>query len=71
MEIRPYKASDWEAVRDIYDLSKPDEMRGAVDIHAIVPFGQDPSALALFRDSVIFVALDAERVVGFGGHKGN
>jgi hypothetical protein len=31
MTIRPYMDSDWEAVRDIYDLSKPDEMRGSVD----------------------------------------
>ena len=59
MTIRPYEASDWEAVREIYDLSKPDEMRGGVDIRAIVPLGQDPSGLELFRDSVIFVADDA------------
>src|SRR4029453_14694373 len=71
MKIRPYEASDWEAVREIYDLSKPDEMRGGVDVRAIVPLGHDPSGLALFRDSVIFVVADAERVVGFGGHKGN
>jgi ribosomal protein S18 acetylase RimI-like enzyme len=71
MWIRPYNASDWETVRDIYDLSKPDEMRGGVDPGAIVPLQQDPSALALFRDSMIYVADAGERVIGFAGHQNN
>ena len=69
MKIRPYEASDWEAVREIYDLSKPDEMRGGVDVRAVVPLGQDPSGLALFRDSVSSWPLMLNGVVGFGGHK--
>lgn len=71
MRVRPYKEADWEAVREIYDLSKPDEMRGGVDASAIIPLQQDPAALALFRDSVILVAEDGERVIGFGGYKQN
>ena len=71
MKIRPYKASDWEAVRDIYDLSKPDEMRGGVDVGAIIPLQQDPAGLALFHGSAIFVAEDGDRVIGFGGHRAN
>jgi ribosomal protein S18 acetylase RimI-like enzyme len=71
MRIRPYTGSDWEAVREIYDLSKPDEMRGAIDLDTILPLNQDPAMLALFHDSIILVAHEAEQIVGFGGHKGN
>jgi ribosomal protein S18 acetylase RimI-like enzyme len=71
MNIRPYADSDWDAIRNIYDLSKPDEMRGSVDIAAVIPLDQDAAALALFRDSVILVADDAEQVTGFSGYKGN
>ena len=71
MIVRPYKRSDWEAVRDIYDLSKPDEMRGGVDAGAVIPLQQDPAALALFHGSAIFVADDGGRVIGFGGHRAN
>ena len=71
MTIRPYEASDWDAVRDIYDLAKPDEMRGGVDFQTIVPLSEDPARLAGFRDSTILVAEDAKRVVGFAGHSGN
>jgi GNAT superfamily N-acetyltransferase len=69
MRVRPYNAADWEMVREIYDLSKPDEMRGGVDVSAIIPLQDDRAAQALFRDSTIVVAEDGARVVGFGGHK--
>ena len=46
-------------------------MRGEVEVDAIIPLHQDPSGLALFRDSAILVAVDDERVIGFGGHKDN
>ena len=55
MQIRPYSDADWESVREINDLSKP-EMSGAVSLDAILPLDADPSMLALFRDSVISVA---------------
>jgi ribosomal protein S18 acetylase RimI-like enzyme len=71
MKIRPYVDSDWEVVREIYDLSKPDEMRGAVDRGAILPLNQDPAMLALFRTSTIVVADEAEQILGFGGNKDN
>ena len=71
MQIRPYVSSDWKDVREIYDLAKPDEMRCSVDANAVLPLDQYPPMLALFRDSVIFVAEEADQIVGFGGHKGN
>jgi hypothetical protein len=42
MQIRPYRHSDWAAVREIYDLAKPGEMRGVVDASAIPPLEADP-----------------------------
>ena len=71
MEIRSYADSDWQAVRDIYDLSKPDEMRGSVDLAAIRPLEDDPERLALFHDSNIVTMKDAAEILGFAGHKGN
>lgn len=71
MKIRSYGLSDWETVREIYDLSKPDEMSGSVDLRAILPLGEDPAHLALFDESTILVIEDAGRVVGFGGYRGN
>jgi ribosomal protein S18 acetylase RimI-like enzyme len=71
MQIRPYTDADWEAVRAIYDLSKPDELDAAIDRRSIPPLASDPAMLALFGESVLFVAEDAGRVAGFGGYKGS
>jgi ribosomal protein S18 acetylase RimI-like enzyme len=63
--------TDWEAVREIYDLSKPDEMRGAVDLRAIIPFEDDPNALRLFEQSDIIVMEVGGQVVAFAGNRNN
>jgi ribosomal protein S18 acetylase RimI-like enzyme len=70
MQIRPYRDADWTAVREIYDLAKPDELRGVVDAFAIPPLESDPTMKALFHDSEILVMDDANRIVGFGGNRG-
>jgi ribosomal protein S18 acetylase RimI-like enzyme len=67
--LRSYKPDDWEAVREIYDLSKPDEMRGSVDLATIRPLEQDEAHVALFNKASIVVAEGAGQVVGFGGHQ--
>ena len=69
MEFRPYRIEDWSQVREVYDLSKPDELRGVVAPGAILPLEADPSMMALFRDSRIVVMVDADRVVGFAGSR--
>ena len=71
MHIRPYRDTDWAAVRDIYDIAKPDEMQGMVDASAIPRLELDPDMMALFHGSEIFVAERSERIVGFGGSRGN
>ena len=70
MLIRPYRDSDWPAVREIYDLSKPDEMRCIADASAIPLLEADPDMTALFHNSHILVMDDAGRVVGFAGNRG-
>ncbi len=71
MKIRFYKETDWENVKDIYNLSKPDEMRGSVDLRALIPLEEDSNNLKLFHDSQIFVIEEDKTIIGFGGNKGN
>ena len=68
MHLRPYLSEDWSRVRDIHDLCKPDEMRGSVDLSAILLLEQDPPTLEMFRRSEIIVIEDASEVVGFTAH---
>jgi len=70
MKIRAYRETDWDSVREIYDLSKPDEMRGSVDLRAVRLLESDADMMALFRESEILVMEDGGEVVGFGGNKG-
>jgi ribosomal protein S18 acetylase RimI-like enzyme len=71
MPIRSYCADDWPAVREIYDLSKPDELRGVLEPSAIPHLDVDPEMLALFRNSQIVVMEQSNRVIGFGGIRGS
>ncbi len=69
MMIRPYRSADWPQVRDIYDLSKPDELRGVVEPLAIPALDADPDMQALFRASEIIVMAESDRIVGFAGSR--
>jgi GNAT superfamily N-acetyltransferase len=70
--VRPYTESDWPLVRDIYDLAKPDELRGALDdLSVIRRLEDDPEHLELFRESFLLVCEHRDEVLGFAGHKGN
>lgn len=68
---RAYTQQDWEVVREIYDLAKPDEMLGAVPIASILPLAKDAEMLKLFRESEIIVAEENKEIVGFAGYKGS
>jgi ribosomal protein S18 acetylase RimI-like enzyme len=65
--IRPYRPDDWDAVREVYDLAKPDEMRGVVPNHVVLPLDAHAEMLVLFAESEIVVAEVAGVVVGFAG----
>jgi len=67
--IRDYKSADWEQVCEIYDLSKPDEMKGLVDSNLIIPLAHDDKMLLYFNESTIWVYEDAYKIIGFIGIK--
>lgn len=67
--IREYDSRDWEAIRDIYDRAKPDEMHGSVPAKAIIPMASDPAILALFEQSKILLCELDGCVAGFGGYQ--
>ena len=71
LPIREYKPDDWEAICAIYDIAKPDELRGSGDLRAIRPLRDDETMQALFRDSRVLVCEADGCVVGFAGNKGN
>ena len=71
MKIRSYSNSDWEAIREIYNLSKPDEMRGSVDLAAVIPLEHDYKMTQLFKESELIVMEENGKVTGFSGNKGN
>jgi ribosomal protein S18 acetylase RimI-like enzyme len=71
MELRRYEKEDWNKIKKIYNLSKPDEMRGSVDLRALIPIEKDEKGLILFNESQILVVEENDEILGFGGYKGN
>jgi ribosomal protein S18 acetylase RimI-like enzyme len=69
VQVRAYAADDWPSVREIYDLAKPDELRGLLEPSTIPPLEADPEMMALFNQSQIVVVEESDRVVGFGGNR--
>ena len=71
MKLRRFEKEDWEEIKTIYNLSKPDEMRGSVDLRALIPIEKDKKGIALFNESQIVVVEENKTILGFGGHKEN
>jgi len=71
MRLRAFANEDWEAVCEIYDLGKPEELRGVLEPSSLLSLASDPDMKSLFHASQIVVAEDADRVVGFGGNRGS
>jgi ribosomal protein S18 acetylase RimI-like enzyme len=69
--IREYGPDDWDSICAIYDIAKPDELRGSGDLRAIRPLRDDETMQTLFRDSRVLVSEADGCVVGFAGNKGN
>ncbi|MBI5589038.1 MAG: GNAT family N-acetyltransferase [Deltaproteobacteria bacterium] len=69
--IRNYTESDWGQVSEIYDLSKPDEMGGLVELDLITPLVKDDKMLRYFKESRIWVYENEDKINGFIGLKGH
>ncbi len=67
--IREYRDADWSQVAAIYDLSKPDELKGIVAPDDIIPLAQDGGMLRYFFESQILVYEDQGIIQGFIGRK--
>ena len=71
MRIRHYRIADWNAVCSIFDLAKPDEFKGELELPLIPALNNDTKMKALFHESEVFVAEQDGQVVGFAGTCGN
>lgn len=71
MQLRPYVDADWPQVCAIYDVAKPDEMRGVADAQAIRRLQDDAVMREEFSRSTIVVATRTQDVVGFAGFLGS
>lgn len=66
--LRNYEPGDWQAICDIHDAARPDELRGSCDPRAFVPIQNDPEVKEL-ESSKKVVAVNGDHVVGFVGTK--
>ncbi|WP_106815312.1 GNAT family N-acetyltransferase [Microbacterium timonense] len=64
VRIRPYRASDWDAVSRIHDAARVDELRGAGLLDAYLTLAETYENEGLFDDEVWVAELDG-RVAGF------
>jgi ribosomal protein S18 acetylase RimI-like enzyme len=69
--IRKYKSVDWKKIVEIYNISKPDELKGTVDLRCFIPLEDDPKMIKYFQDSDIYVEEIENKVVAFAGNKNN
>ena len=63
---RNYDDNDWQAICQIHDRARPDELKGSCDPRGFIPIEQDKEVEDLKR-SKKFVACKGETVVGFVG----
>lgn len=63
---RNYDDNDWQAICQIHDRARPDELKGSCDPRGFIPIEQDKEVEDLKR-SKKFVACEGETVVGFVG----
>lgn len=76
--IRDYQPEDWESVKTLYNLAKPDEFGGTCGQVTFIPIENDEPQFLFFHECQIFVAelfshdtILPSRIVGFAGYKGN
>ena len=65
-EYRDYQEADWQAICQIHDHARPDELAGSCDPRGFTPIEQDEEVEDLKRHKK-FVACEDGKVVGFVG----
>ena len=68
MTYREYRDPDWQAICQIHDRARPDELRGSCDPRGFIPIEQDKDVEEL-KACWKYVACKDELVVGFIGVK--
>lgn len=63
---RNYEDKDWQAICQIHDRARPDELKGSCDPRGFIPIEEDKEIEDL-RASKKFVACEDETVIGFVG----
>ena len=66
---RQYEDADWQAICQIHDRARPDELAGSCDPRAFVPIEQDPEIEKLITCRKFVAGVDG-RVIGFVGVDG-
>jgi len=67
--IRPYNDEDWDAICEIHDAARPDELNGSCDPRAFVPIKEDREVTDLMK-SKKYVAEVSGNMAGFVGYDG-
>jgi ribosomal protein S18 acetylase RimI-like enzyme len=67
--VRPFHPSDWNAICQIHDLARPDELKGSCDLRAFIPIEEDQEVDHL-KKCYKYVAVADEKIVGFIGLDG-
>ncbi|MDQ5873787.1 MAG: GNAT family N-acetyltransferase [Actinomycetota bacterium] len=65
IEIRPYEATDWDAIARIHDLARLEELRRSVGVEAFLSLEETAEREGLFAGEVL-VALSDGAIAGFG-----
>jgi ribosomal protein S18 acetylase RimI-like enzyme len=66
INYREYQDGDWEAICQIHDRARPDELVGSCDPRGFIPIEEDKEVENLKR-SRKFVACEDDKVAGFVG----
>jgi ribosomal protein S18 acetylase RimI-like enzyme len=64
IQLRKYNSEDWDAIADIHDRARLDELRASVGVEAFLSLAATFENEELFEGEV-WVACDDETVVGF------
>ncbi len=64
VHVRPYAPADWEAIVDIHDTARMDELRSSVGVEAFLDLASTYESEGLFAGEVWVAELDGQ-VAGF------